>query len=462
MSASNVVEHHGFWWLAAAPENRATGVLKTSEDGRLSLELAGALGGVASPGHDLPEGQHRISGTTEGARAVTLERCYAHANYGLFGGLPRQHWHVHEAMFGAVFDAVEPWAVCAAELQIPGLTAWVQPANIEQFHDLDSAGNLERMGIAFRAARLPLWDIEGTTLELVRRGGTRPTSETTTEMESRIDISIRARAAMSADELRRLARPLQMLIGLSTGIFTTAIRGAARLSPNSEDRYADWKWQPITKPVLGPIVRYGFLYSEWRDASDGRVDKWIERLDSVDPAIDLYLASLREVGYAELSFLILVQALETYHRRTSTRSVLPMEEWCKLRSCLNEAMNEFASSSESSADWRLKMLGKLQYLNEPSLLTRLEDLFVQTDSLAETVAGGTVKKFLRRIADTRNYFTHWDSSNEGNALRGASLLYASSRLQALLEILFLRDAGFDFKSKAVSSVLRRRIEWLSQ
>jgi hypothetical protein len=99
-------------------------------------------------------------------------------------------------------------------------------------------------------------------------------------------------------------------------------------------------------------------------------------------------------------------------------------------------------------------------LNEPNLARRLEDLFDQTEGMADKIAGIPVKKFIRQVTDTRNYFTHWDASNAARALSDGALLHASSRLQALLEMLLLRDAGFSLSSQAVAAVLQRRISWL--
>ena len=454
------VEHHGIWWLPAAPATSVRGVLRIPQDGPFSLELVGALGAVRGPGHDLPEGRHRILGTTDGGRSVVLEDCYARATRGWLNDLPSQHWLVHEVLFDAVFDAVEPWAFFAAEFQMPGLTAWLQPKGVETFHDQDEAGKVQRMGVALRTVRLPLWELETASLELVRRGGIRDASATITEVESRIDLAVRASGPMDASALRGLARPLQVLVGLSTGVFTTVTAGAARLSANLAEQYAPWKWQPIANPSFSLTQRYGFLHSHWKAACEGRLREWLQRLDQIDPVLDLYLASLREASYAELSFLILVQALETYHRRTTTARILPAPEWGKLRSCLNEAVNEFALMREGSSVWQSKILDKLQHLNELSLTHRLQGLFAEVEGLADAIAGGPVKKFSRQVTDTRNYFTHYDPSKETHALRGASMVFASSRLQALLEVLLLRDAGFDFKSEAIRAILRRRVEWL--
>jgi hypothetical protein len=454
------VEQHGVWWLPTAPGTRVRGVLRAPKDGPFILELTGALGDVEAPGHDLPEGHYRILGTTDSDRAVVLENCYASATSGWVNDLPSQRWQVHEIVFDAVFDAVEPWAFFAADFQMPGLTAWLPSGGVESFHERDEAGKVERMGVALHTMRLPLWATEAASLELVRRGGIHDASETITEVESRIDLAVRASGPMEASDLRRLARPLQMLMGLATGVFTTVTAGAARLSANASDQYAPWKWQPIANPSFSIMQGYGFLHSHWKTACEGRLPEWLQRLDQIDPVLDLYLASLREASYAELSFLILVQALETYHRRTATASILPAAEWDKLRSCLNEAVNEFALMREGSSAWQSNILDKVRYLNEPSLPHRLQGLFAQVEGLAEVIAGGPVKKFSRQVTDTRNYFTHYDPSKQTHALRGASMVFASSRLQALLEVLLLRDAGFDFKSEAVVAILRRRVEWL--
>lgn len=73
---SDTERHRGRWLLAGQAAESVAGVLIIDEDGRLSLELSGALGRGPSQGDPATEalmrGHHRIVGELENFSAVSL------------------------------------------------------------------------------------------------------------------------------------------------------------------------------------------------------------------------------------------------------------------------------------------------------------------------------------------------------------------------------------------------------
>ena len=394
---------------------------------------------------------------------ATLEGCMA---AGSSGGLRqrRQEWHVSEAVFGVHFTSDESWAFYGAGFSVPLLTRWISQAITEVDLESDALGATKRLGIAVSLESWPLWGIQDGEVTLVRAGSTRNASETVTELESRIDLRIRRSRALSRDEMHGLAvRPLQVLLALSTGQFTTAMSGSAYVATADSvegRRSHDWVWHPHEFTCNSLKADYGFNYSDVASLGLDALRKWTERSPGIEPVVNLYLASLRQLGYSELTFLLLAQALETFHRRETTMTILDGDTWRDLNEKLVSVVNEVTRGVEGNADLRAQLAGKLSYLNEAGLRTRLKQLLGRLGDVGLRVCGGDLSGFVGQVVDTRNYYTHWTADLESKALRGERLLYATSRLLAVLELLLLTDLGFGLESKAAVAVLHRRVSWL--
>lgn len=61
--------------------------------------------------------------------------------------------------------------------------------------------------------------------------------------------------------------------------------------------------------------------------------------------------------------------------------------------------------------------------------------------------------FIGKVVDTRNYFTHYDSSLESKAAVGTDLWNLSMKLEALFQLHFLRLIGID--ANAIKSIVKK-------
>jgi hypothetical protein len=445
---------YGYWWLADRPDERSSGVLEQNAHGELRLTLHGRLGAKLSPS-GWPEGARRILGEGDMGVIISLDRCFVRQAPGSFG-LQRQVWHVHEAVIGAKFDPLEAWAFYGAQFEIPLLTQWAHPNHIADFLDRNDGGRPARLGIAVCLKNLALWERGGVQVELSHSASVRAINATTTALEAPVRLCAYADRALATEEFREIAiRPLQVLVGLATGRFTAAVSADVLLSPRDSEKpthFVPWHWQPLRAIARDHETQYGFNYADIVALGADRLDAWIAKQASMDPVFDLYLGLLRETGIAELSFLIVVQALETYHRRTNDDTVLSSASWEPLREGIATLITAATSGSE-----RMAFINKLKFYNEVSLRHRLKALL---GGAAGEICGQGGASFINAVVTTRNYYTHWDAQSESGALRGPALVHATSRLTALLEILLLRDVGFGIGSAPWNDVLRRRVSWL--
>lgn len=460
----NTERYRGQWWLADERAEPAPGVLTIDSDGIFSLELSGALGGqrLRKTVTQFARTQHRVVGELEDCTSVSLEGCFLR-NDQSFSQIPSQLWHVHEAVFGVAFSAEEPWAFYGARLWLPGLTRWVQWNSTEPIEEFNEDGSARRVGISASLSIWPLWKVGELAVDLAVRAGTHRRNETTTELESAVLLRVRSSQLFTRRELHDVAiRPLQTVLGLATGDYTSAVRAevtAAGATPEERFSRLPWRWTPVKGNLDPERARYGFTYRDLSARGEEVLATTMQRLDSIAPVLDLYLASLRELGYAEFSFNVVAQALETYHRCRCQGQLLPSDQWTALREQLHAVIDQTLLPQGLKTAQRA-LVQRLEYFNELGLRQRLRELLDVVGGNAVTVCGGDIKGFVNAVVETRNYYTHWNASLRERALRGGAAVYLTSRMRALLEILLLRELGFAPDSLAERDVLQRRVSWL--
>lgn len=452
----------GEWWVAGRRDTSARGTLEIAENGSASLELHGVLG-ISGESAALfsgePQGEYRIIGQLENTSFATLEGCLLAHTRGVFS-VPHQEWHVGQALLGVEFDETEQWEFHAACTEIAGLTRWTSHTHAQSGFSFDAQGRPKGLSVSFGPFRKSLWVLDGIEVALCRQGGTRQTAETVTELRSSVALTAKADDRASVDRIDRAAiRPVQLLLALATGMYCGISEMSLGLEIAESEprlRYFPCHREHAPSTIEATKAHYAFLYGDIEALGPELLQAWVERASHLAPAVDLYLASLRGVNFVELSFLILAQALEAYHRRTSDEKAFECLNWSEGRTELAEVFAKYVGDDDA----RVAFARRIEHADELSLKRRLVALLAQIDAEAERIAGSKPNRFARQVVETRNYFTHWDSAGETPAARDEALYFLKERMTALLELLLLRDLGFPPDSKPAQEVLRRRVDWL--
>jgi hypothetical protein len=445
----------GLWHLVSAPDVKRPGTLRTEADGRLVLELSGVLGAAAD---GMPNGQHRLVGQLDDFETACLEGCFVIRGPRPFSRAPTQTWHVGEALFGAEFGSDETWTVRGAEYDIVGLTKWSR----------GNAFDPKRADMAEGPVSFPLWTDEGVTVDLVQRVSSNEISETVYRLEAPINLRVIAECSLTRPDLRNVAtRPLQALIGLATGKYGTISRRFAmvpfeglkqELSPPLA-----WHTQPLTGNLDPGKDKFGFLYQDLRELRRDALQSAYLTLKPLHLVLDLYLASLRETGYAEVGFNLVAQALESFHRLRESRTLLSKQLWKELRQALDTAVKDQATKYATTAQLQAayEAVGrKVPHLNQITFRDRLQQLLENAQPHVDAICGRPIDDFLTAVVQTRNFYVHWDDKPGGQVVRGADAVALKSRMLALLEISLLHTIGFPSNSASYAEVLRRRVSWL--
>lgn len=165
--------------------------------------------------------------------------------------------------------------------------------------------------------------------------------------------------------------------------------------------------------------------------------KWFDQYASVAMPSQLALSILSSDGpWIHVQFLLLMQALEGFHRGVADGTYMPPDDYETVRHALTTAIPAAVKSSHRDA-----LKSKIKYGNELSLRKRLNDLVGRLDApLRERIFGSTGAVPRKWIA-TRNYYTHWDEASRDDALDTPDMYYASVRLRHFLRVLYLDFMG---------------------
>lgn len=189
----------------------------------------------------------------------------------------------------------------------------------------------------------------------------------------------------------------------------------------------------VRRPGLDAL----FSLADLGDNAEARVQAWIKRAEALRPVLNFYFASFfSDFMLMDHQFLDVVQAAESYHRRTYNGRYLQMDQFDEIRAAVIRAIPPTTDRIFVDA-----FKNKLKHANDFSQRRRLKELISAHASLAAPVLPGP-GSFVEDVIKTRNYLTHLDESAKAGArTSGSELLAMTLRLRVLLQVCFLREIG---------------------
>lgn len=192
---------------------------------------------------------------------------------------------------------------------------------------------------------------------------------------------------------------------------------------------------PSDSEVKPKLNRNDMLFQYRHVASEIErvLTNWLSNYEIYEPAFNLYFASKSGAHrYIDGRFLSLVQGVETLHRRNSEQTPMPEDEFTEVKRIVLQAC---------PADKQEWLTRKIEYANEFSLGERIKQMLEPFQYLYGTEKD--CKSFIRKVKDTRNYFTHYDIKLLSRAATGEDLWNLCMKLECLFQLHFLRLMGLD-------------------
>ncbi len=189
---------------------------------------------------------------------------------------------------------------------------------------------------------------------------------------------------------------------------------------------------------------------------------WYNKYDKMRPVVELYEASYNFPGIsAEMLFLNLVQALETYHARFVCDD---LKQYIRLvDNFLRETYDlaEDAEWTDLAGSYREILIAQDEKRSKAIVLkSRLGYLFLARFQYIFSYLGYKMTKFIDLVVDTRNYYTHYSQAKEDKIFPRDELPYVNGILMGVLQYYILQEIGLPMEQikekvgRLISSVMQ--------
>lgn len=447
--------HEGFWWLPENPDDRVSGTLTFSQAEGPSLQLLGVFGGILSFNREMSE-RFAIHGITKKGKKITLLDAFVTSMQMNAPGIMNAKYRPHLICIGHHFLTEDDAIFDKSFFRFERLEEWLVSAPFQEAWEYDPP-------------KLNLLIDKGRTEQLNEFGDYKfgKSSSFNTANSSRTEYSVKVLSFLycemnepkSINDHFIVANRMQELASLCTGHFLPLTHLSLRVhgTGGTDQPFQEVEiFAQMQHPESGSRPKHEhplFSAPELLTANDRAVENWFNQYQTLAPAINLFFAITGEKQmFTNIRFLLAIQALEVFHRRTSDGALIEKTDFQDLRARLTDLI---PTDLDPKITEKLKSL--YNYANEPSLMQRLETILAGVnEDFGETVQGFS-DRFARKVVDTRNYNTHFTASLEAKSMDGGDLWWSSRRIVMLLTYLFLKKIGI--KAPAFREALGRHREF---
>jgi len=436
-------EYSGIWWLPEKPDKQVSGTLKFYSGENTSLQLIGAFKDITEinvvKNHDI------ILGLTSEGKKITLFKCFEHQSVIHVPGFISTSFFVSVVFEGHQFNKTEDIVFDSVLLHYNNLNEWAgiygfqhQPnKNTEGPHPLAEMSYLKPQKVEVKLEKFSV----SIDFQFTQKGGF---SEI--KWEQTTFFKIETYEPTNFEGYMSLCYNIQNFLSLAMGsaaLPLTMIAKTKECQITMGDGKIMYPEISIFYPIRGlselakNIAHFNMLFS-FRDISvdyEKCIKNWFAKSNSLQPVYDLYFGTLYNSSiYLQHAFSSLIQAVETYHRRTHDGKYLTDDEY--LKTVYPILMKSIPSTVDRNFKESLK--GKLLYLNEFSLRKRLNEILEYCGNITEHFIKNKAE-FIEATVDTRNYLTHFDKRLEAKANQRENLNLLTQRLKFILEICLLKE-----------------------
>jgi len=435
-------EYEGDWWLPEQPEQRIRGKLKFTPQEGAVLHLIGSHQDLERIMKTSNLGI--IQGFSSDGKKITLYNClFKHIKVS-YPGMPVCLLHVTYVFVGTHFERPEDIKFKSLWVRFLYLDDWV---NISGFKMQPPTKG--RFTVKYKRPEDIHANVSNDLKVSIRFGIEYPTFS---RLQKEVNIKQRAHMGITPTVARSLNEYLEIIyriqnflaLAIMEPVHPLSVEGILESKKNEMENKETYDSVDISyrlSNIPNPSETFPwdmvFTYKEISRKFRSLLKNWFSKAELLKPVSDLFFGTLYNPRmYLTNEFQNLVQAIESYHRRTMRNYDLPKKQHQKRIAEILRAI------PEKHEKWLER---KLTYSNEPILRKRLMDIL---NSCPEAINRITKNKewFISKTVDTRNYLTHFDPELRKRSAENGELYDLTSTLRMILQSCLLKELGFDSKS----------------
>ena len=412
MRIKEEIKRSGFFWLPSSPENQIFGILLMSDGGDVKLELTESLDPSiqAQLGVTHPDSLNPILGHVEKDGPVRIDRCYhTSKKRSIVHGklIVSDVIRASRAFIGFPYDESTEPRFNTFTFSVEGIDEWVGISGIEVDRQIENSA----LTISYNRPTDISFNLKNDMQLLITFAWTPPGSPNTksAEVSQKTFFKLISKDACELDKFIFIAQKITAFLCFVMNKIV-CLDSMSATSDNLRQNTGDGRTAPIPVKIYCPSWPYAkdqpeineldmlFRFTEIQGRAESIINRWIDNYEQITPALDLYfLTKTGTLPTLNIHFLILAQAVEAYHRKTSGVRHMALGD-------------------------------RIQKMTEPF------DNFM---------CGERRPRLIGKIVKTRNYLTHSDSSLESKAAKGKDLEFLCRKMNVLFRLHFLKLIGFD-------------------
>lgn len=430
----------GYFWLPEKEENKIPGTLTIFDGGKIELEVVGLFDDSieALNGND---DLSRIIGHVEKDGLVTLEDSFYRKKNISFGSITKSLLHVSTVLSGVAYEKDEVVTFNTVSFSVEGLNEWVGISGIEVVY-----GNDYRTAtINYNPQDEIVYNLNNGFKLHIFFGYTLPGHPNTSEAKitHKTYLKLSSEKARELPEFINVIHQITYLLCFSVDA-TVSISNVSATSNELMVEAAEGKSWPLKIELYYPSLPFSddvpkidpyrmlFKLSDIRENAEEIFNNWLNAYSIIRPALGLYFSAATGTHkYLDGRFLALTQGLETYHRRTSSETLMERGKFRALFATL------LCLCPKEHRKW---LRGRLYHANEISLGQRIKRIIAPYKSYLGN--SDQRSKIIRGVVNTRNYLTHYSEELEKDAVHGANLWVLCQKLEVIFQLHLLQQLGF--------------------
>jgi hypothetical protein len=452
----------GYWWVKGREDEEVAGTLTFDPENRAVLKLLGLtreLGPSFAAALSGNRPFENIYGVTKKGKPVTLLRAFnAESNLNM-PGIPTETWKSNLLVIGMhLSDENKDEVFSKSYVRFDGIEEWLGHRPYTRKHDFAE----KRLTIVADKPREAAFadhaDFKVTSVGSIYSSN-EPDTHYSLDLRSQLGIEPPTPKSLMW-HLSRAGR-IQELASLCTGHHLTILAfelqgpeekvgdlvrpAEVHLYSALANNEAERRPKHSTPLISGP---------ELISFNSGAVQSWFDQYEIFSPAIALFFTVTgQKEMFTNIRLLLAIQALEVFHRRTTSHGVMGDEEYAAFYEKLTAAI-----PNPENKRMKEKLKGSCRHLNELSLGQRMKEIVADLTAAFGHEPPAFSKRNIRKLVDTRNYYTHFSPELEDKRLKsGGDMHWATRRIVLLLSLLFLRRLGVS--ASDLSRLLERHEEF---
>jgi hypothetical protein len=449
----------GRWWVLGKPDIALYGVLEFDPDEGLHLEtkeprsltFPEVFQPVVNAG-----GEPTIIGRDEHDKPVTLFFC-SKPGERFSGGLKTHRYRVSYALLGIELKAWKDVVFHLISLELTHMQGWMGQS-------LFSAPKVED-GVQQVSCRLyketPYRINENAGLKIVSRVDSQFSSapEDMVKLVGKHYMDLEWKEPLHLEKANEWVLALCRLFSLSAGAptYVRSLKGCrADHFINVGEQKIEQEIEVLRRNAGATSVEEKhhpqemlFSFADVKDSFGDLFQRWLTYGEKLDAVLDLYFSVIfNQHLYLNHQFSFLAQALERYH-------AVQIGGYKEDPGAFGQRLKTIR---QLMGDGHFRFVeDKLNWANEKTLFQRLTELVQARQSVIGDLAS-EFPEFPRLVKDTRNYYTHFDSSllEKGKVAQRLVLVRLVEVMRIMLEVLFLDDLGIG--NTAIQRAKKRRAD----